>query len=45
VIQGEARRREMGVMRAIGASSPSMSAMLVTEGVIKGALSWMLAVP
>jgi len=39
------RRREIGVMRAIGASSPDIVAMSVVEGVLVGALSWLLAVP
>jgi len=39
------RRREIGVMRAIGASSPDIVGMSVVEGVLVGALSWLLAVP
>jgi len=39
------RRREIGVMRAIGASSPVIVGMSVVEGVLVGVLSWLLAVP
>lgn len=36
------RRREIGVMRAIGAGNASILAIVVVEGVIIGALSWLL---
>jgi putative ABC transport system permease protein len=39
------RRREIGVMRAIGASSFTIVGMFVVEGVLVGALSWLLAAP
>ena len=39
------RGREIGVMRAIGASSAKILGMFVTEGVLVGALSWLFAVP
>jgi putative ABC transport system permease protein len=39
------RRREIGVMRAIGASSLTIVGMFVVEGVLVGALSWLLAAP
>jgi putative ABC transport system permease protein len=39
------RRREIGVMRAIGASSPTIVGLFVAEGVLVGVLSWLLAVP
>jgi putative ABC transport system permease protein len=39
------RTREIGVMRAIGASSLSIVGMFVVEGVLVGALSWLLAMP
>jgi putative ABC transport system permease protein len=39
------RRREIGVMRAIGASSFSIVGMFVVEGMLVGALSWLLAAP
>jgi putative ABC transport system permease protein len=39
------RRREIGVMRAIGASSLVIVMMFVVEGMLVGALSWLLAVP
>jgi putative ABC transport system permease protein len=37
------RRREMGVLRAIGASPRIISWMLVLEGAVAGLLSWILA--
>lgn len=37
------RRREIGVMRAIGASSVSITAMFVGEGVLLSWLSWLIA--
>jgi putative ABC transport system permease protein len=39
------RRREIGVMRAIGASSASIGFMFVGEGLLLGLLSWLIAVP
>jgi len=39
------RGREIGVMRAVGATSPAISGIFVGEGVLLGALSWLLAVP
>ena len=39
------RLREIGVMRSVGASSPSIVAIFVTEGVLLGLISWLLAVP
>jgi ABC-type antimicrobial peptide transport system permease subunit len=39
------RRREIGVMRAVGASSLAIVGMFVAEGVLVGVLSWLLAVP
>jgi putative ABC transport system permease protein len=39
------RRREIGVMRAIGASSFSIVGMFVVEGMLVGGLSWLLAAP
>jgi putative ABC transport system permease protein len=39
------RRREIGVMRAVGASSPTLIGIFVAEGVLVGALSWLLALP
>jgi putative ABC transport system permease protein len=39
------RTWEVGVMRAIGASSPTIVGMFVAEGVLVGALSWILALP
>jgi putative ABC transport system permease protein len=37
------RRREMGVLRAIGASPPVVRLIVITEGVVIGALGWALA--
>jgi putative ABC transport system permease protein len=39
------RTREIGVLRAIGAPFQTIVWMVVTEGVLVGALSWLLAVP
>ena len=39
------RRREIGVMRAIGASSGSISGLFIGEGLILGWLSWLIAAP
>ena len=38
------RRREIGVMRAIGAGGPAILGIVVVEGAFIGALSWALAV-
>ena len=37
------RRREMGVLRAIGASPPVVWLIVITEGVVIGVLGWALA--
>ena len=39
------RRREIGVMRAVGASSGDVGFVFVTEGLLLGLLSWAMAVP
>jgi putative ABC transport system permease protein len=39
------RRREIGVMRAIGASSWSIFRLFIGEGLILGWLSWLVALP
>lgn len=39
------RRREIGVMRAVGARSRTIMALFVMEGVLQGVMSWLLAVP
>jgi putative ABC transport system permease protein len=39
------RRREIGVMRAIGAKSREVGLIFVGEGLILGLLSWFIAVP
>ena len=38
------RRREIGVMRAIGASNRNLIQLFLTEGVIMGLLSWILGI-
>ena len=39
------RTREIGVLRAIGADSPTIMGMFVMEGLLQGVLSWFVAVP
>jgi putative ABC transport system permease protein len=39
------RRREIGLMRAIGAASPMVGGIFVGEGLLLGILSWLLAIP
>jgi putative ABC transport system permease protein len=39
------RTREIGVMRAIGASSQRITGLFVGEGLIQALLSWLIAVP
>jgi putative ABC transport system permease protein len=39
------RRREIGVMRAVGAPSRTIMALLIMEGVLQGVISWVVAVP
>jgi putative ABC transport system permease protein len=39
------RTREIGVLRAIGASSPTIMLLFVMEGVLQGLFSWCLAIP
>ncbi len=39
------RGREIGVMRATGATSPAIAAIFVGEGVLLGVLSWLFAAP
>jgi len=39
------RTREIGVMRAIGAKTPTLLGMFVMEGVLQGLLSWFVVVP
>jgi putative ABC transport system permease protein len=39
------RRREIGVMRATGATSVNIAGIVVFEGVTVGVLSWLLAAP
>ncbi len=39
------RGREIGVMRATGATSPAIAGIFVGEGMLLGLLSWLLSVP
>jgi putative ABC transport system permease protein len=39
------RTREIGVMRSIGAASASVGSIVMTEGLIIGALAWLFAIP
>src|SRR5512136_2559711 len=39
------RRREIGVMRAIGASSPTIARLFIGEGLLLGLLAWLIAIP
>jgi putative ABC transport system permease protein len=39
------RRREIGVMRAIGATAATVVGVFIVEGVLVGVLSWLLALP
>jgi putative ABC transport system permease protein len=39
------RRREIGVMRAIGASSGTIARLFIGEGLLLGWLSWLIALP
>jgi putative ABC transport system permease protein len=39
------RTKEIGVMRAIGALSPTIMGMFMLEGIVQGLLSWLIALP
>ncbi len=39
------RRVEIGILRSIGASNTAIGTLFITEGVILGWLSWLIAVP
>jgi putative ABC transport system permease protein len=39
------RTREIGVMRAIGARTPTILGMFMMEGVLQGLISWIIVVP
>jgi putative ABC transport system permease protein len=39
------RTREIGVMRAIGARTPTILGMFMMEGVLQGLLSWLVVIP
>jgi putative ABC transport system permease protein len=39
------RTKEIGVLRAVGARSRSILGIFITEGVLQGLLSWLVAIP
>lgn len=39
------RQREIGVMRSIGASSPTIAGQFLTEGLFVGLIAWLLGIP
>ncbi len=39
------RTKEIGILRAIGARSRTIMGMFMLEGILQGALSWLIAVP
>ena len=39
------RTREIGVMRSIGASNSAVGWVVITEGLLTGVISWLLALP
>jgi putative ABC transport system permease protein len=39
------RRREIGVLRSIGAGNRAIATLFITEGILLGWLSWLIAVP
>ncbi len=39
------RTREIGVMRSIGATSRAVASIVITEGLIIGVVSWLIAMP
>jgi putative ABC transport system permease protein len=39
------RTREIGVLRAIGARTPTLMRMFMMEGILQGILSWLVAAP
>ncbi len=39
------RTKEIGVLRAVGARSPTIMGMFMMEGVLQGLVSWIVAVP
>ncbi len=39
------RTREIGVLRSIGAESPTIMTMFIMEGVLQGLMSWFVSVP
>jgi putative ABC transport system permease protein len=39
------RRREIGVLRSIGAGNRAIATLFITEGILIGWLSWLIAIP
>jgi putative ABC transport system permease protein len=39
------RTREIGVMRSIGAANRAVGSIVITEGLIIGIVSWLIAIP
>jgi putative ABC transport system permease protein len=39
------RTKEIGVLRAVGARTPTILGMFVMEGVLQGVISWLIAMP
>jgi putative ABC transport system permease protein len=39
------RTKEIGVLRAIGARSPTILNIFIMEGILQGMLSWLIAIP
>jgi putative ABC transport system permease protein len=39
------RTKEIGVLRAVGARTPTILGMFVMEGILQGVISWLIAVP
>jgi putative ABC transport system permease protein len=39
------RTKEIGVLRAVGARSRAILGIFITEGVLQGLLSWLIAIP
>ncbi|NTU66004.1 MAG: FtsX-like permease family protein, partial [Chloroflexi bacterium] len=39
------RRREIGVMRAVGASTLTIAGLFIGEGLLLGLIAWVIAIP
>jgi len=44
-LNAASRRRELAILRSLGASSPMMFAMVLSEGFILGVFGWLMAIP